>query len=179
MNNCFIGEEKINKLVDAFHNKGYEIYAVGGCVRDLLMHRHPKDIDFCTNASIDGMHEVLRVLVQEMRENCYIIPTGEKYGTLTFHFTDGFQVEVTQYRIDGAYHDGRHPDEVVFTTNIEEDLARRDFTCNAIAMNWETKELIDPFGGENDIKQGIIRCCKTAIRTFKSKFELYNNQISN
>ena len=158
MSNCFIGEEKINKLVDAFHSKGYEIYAVGGCVRDLLMHKHPKDIDFCTNASIVNMYGVMKTLVQDMGEKCYIIPTGEQYGTLTFHFDSEAQFEVTCYRKDGAYHDGRHPDEVVFTTNIEEDLARRDFTCNAIAMNWETRELIDPFGGENDIKQGIIRC---------------------
>ena len=158
MSNCFIGEEKINKLVGAFHSKGYKICAVGGCVRDLLMHRHPKDIDFCTNASIVNMYGVMQVLVQNMGEKCYIIPTGEQYGTLTFHFDSGEQFEVTCYRKDGAYHDGRHPDEVIFTTNIEDDLARRDFTCNAIAMNWETKELIDPFGGENDIKQGIIRC---------------------
>ena len=158
MSNCFIGEEKINKLVDAFHSNGYEIYAVGGCVRDLLMHRHPKDIDFCTNAPVGEMYRVVQYLVEEMHEKCYIIPTGEQYGTLTFHFDSGVQYEITCYRMEGAYHDGRHPDEVVFTTNIEEDLARRDFTCNAIAMNWETKELIDPFGGENDIKQGIIRC---------------------
>ena len=158
MSNVWVGEEKLNNLVKAFHMKGFEIYAVGGCVRDFLLHYHPKDIDFCTNATTEQMYEVARVLTQELHEECYIIPTGEKYGTLTFHFTDGFQVEVTQYRIDGAYHDGRHPDEVVFTTRIEDDLARRDFTCNAIAMNWETKELIDPFGGENDIKRGIIRC---------------------
>ena len=158
MSNCFIGEENINKLVGAFHSKGYEIYAVGGCVRDLLTHRHPKDIDFCTNASIVNMYGVMQTLVQNMGEKCYIIPTGEKYGTLTFHFDSGPQFEVTCYRKENAYHDGRHPDEVILTTSIEEDLARRDFTCNAIAMNWETKELIDPFGGENDIKQGIIRC---------------------
>ena len=158
MSNCFVGEEKINKLVKAFHMKGFEIYAVGGCVRDLLMHKHPKDIDFCTNASIVNMYGVMKTLVQDMGEKCYIIPTGEQYGTLTFHFDSETQFEVTCYRKDGTYHDGRHPDEVVFTTNIEEDLARRDFTCNAIAMNWETKELIDPFGGETDIQNGIIRC---------------------
>lgn len=167
MSNYFVGEEKINKLVKAFHMKGFEIYAVGGCVRDLLMHKHPKDIDFCTNASIVNMYGVMQLLVQNMGEKCYIIPTGEQYGTLTFHFDSGAQFEVTCYRKDGAYHDGRHPDEVVFTTNIGEDLARRDFTCNAIAMNWETKELIDPFGGENDIKQGIIRC----VGNPKERFE--------
>lgn len=158
MSNCFVGEEKINKLVDAFHSKGYEIYAVGGCVRDLLMHKHPKDIDFCTNASIVNMYGVMKTLVQDMGEKCYVIPTGEKYGTLTFHFDSGAQFEVTCYRKENAYHDGRHPDEVIFTTSIEEDLARRDFTCNAIAMDWETRKLIDPFSGEEDIKNGIIRC---------------------
>lgn len=167
MSNCFIGEENINKLVSAFHSKGYEIYAVGGCVRDLLTHRHPKDIDFCTNASIVNMYGVMQTLVQNMGEKCYIIPTGEKYGTLTFHFDSGSQFEVTCYRKENAYHDGRHPDEVIFTTSIEEDLARRDFTCNAIAMNWETKELIDPFGGATDIENGIIRC----VGNPKERFE--------
>ena len=103
MSNCFVGEEKINKLVDAFHSKGYEIYAVGGCVRDFLLHYHPKDIDFCTNATTEQMYEVARVLAQELHEECYIIPTGEEFGTLTFHFHEGGQYEVTSYRKDGAY----------------------------------------------------------------------------
>lgn len=167
MSNTWIGEEKLNNLVKAFHMKGFEIYAVGGCVRDFLLHYHPKDIDFCTNATIEQMYEVARVLVQELHEECYIIPTGEEFGTLTFHFHEGGQYEVTSYRKDGAYHDGRHPDEVVFTTSITEDLARRDFTCNAIAMNWETKELIDPFGGATDIENGIIRC----VGNPKERFE--------
>ena len=158
MSNVWVGEEKLNSLVKAFHMKGFEIYAVGGCVRDFLMNYHPKDIDFCTNATTEQMYEVARVLAQELHEECYIIPTGEEFGTLTFHFHEGGQYEVTSYRRDGSYFDGRHPDEVVFTTSIVEDLARRDFTCNAIAMDWETKELIDPFGGATDIKNGIIRC---------------------
>lgn len=156
--NTTYSEREIDTLVKAFHAKGHEIYAVGGCVRDMLMHKSPKDIDFCTNASVVNMYGVMQTLVHDMGENCYIIPTGEKYGTLTFHFDSGKQYEVTCYRKEGAYHDGRHPDEVIFTTSIEEDLARRDFTCNAIAMNWKTKELVDPFGGEDDIKHGIIRC---------------------
>lgn len=167
MSNTWIGEEKLNNLVKAFHMKGFEIYAVGGCVRDFLMNCHPKDIDFCTNATTEQMYEVARVLAQELHEECYIIPTGEKFGTLTFHFHECGQYEVTSYRKDGSYFDGRHPDEVVFTTSIVEDLARRDFTCNAIAMNWETKELIDPFGGETDIKNGIIRC----VGNPKERFE--------
>lgn len=167
MSNTWIGEEKLNNLVKAFHMKGFEIYAVGGCVRDFLMNYHPKDIDFCTNATTEQMYEVARALVQELHEECYIIPTGEEFGTLTFHFHEGGQYEVTSYRREGAYHDGRHPDEVVFTTSIVEDLARRDFTCNAIAMNWETKELIDPFGGATDIENGIIRC----VGNPKERFE--------
>ena len=158
MGNIWVGEEKLNNLVKAFHMKGFEIHAVGGCVRDFLLHYHPKDIDFCTNATTKQMHEVARTLAQELHEECYIIPTGEEFGTLTFRFHEGGQYEVTSYRREGAYHDGRHPDEVIFTTSIEEDLARRDFTCNAIAMDWETKKLIDPFDGEEDIKNGIIRC---------------------
>lgn len=167
MGSIWVGEEKLNNLVKAFHMKGFEIYAVGGCVRDFIMNYHPKDIDFCTNATTKQMYEVARTLTQELHEECYIIPTGEEFGTLTFHFHEGGQYEVTSYRKDGAYHDGRHPDEVVFTTSIVEDLARRDFTCNAIAMNWETKELIDPFGGETDIQNGIIRC----VGNPKERFE--------
>ena len=158
MSNTWINEEKIDSLVKAFHKLGFEIYAVGGCVRDLLMHRHPKDIDFCTNASVEQMYSVLRVLVQEQHEDCYIIPVGEKYGTCAFHFVDGGQYEVTQYRKDGVYLDGRHPNEVIFASSIEEDLSRRDFTCNAMAMDWETKEIIDPFGGVEDIKNKLVRC---------------------
>ena len=167
MSNVWVGEEKLNNLVKAFHMKGLEIYAVGGCVRDFLLHYHPKDIDFCTNATTAQMYEVARTLTQELHEDCYIIPTGEEFGTLTFHFHEGGQYEVTSYRREGAYHDGRHPDKVVFTTSIVEDLARRDFTCNAMAMNWETKELIDPFGGETDIKNGTIRC----VGNPKERFE--------
>ncbi len=167
MGNIWVGEEKLNNLVKAFHMNGFEIYAVGGCVRDFLLHYHPKDIDFCTNATTKQMYEVARTLVQELHEECYIIPTGEEFGTLTFHFHEGGQYEVTSYRREGVYHDGRHPDEVIFTTSIVEDLARRDFTCNAIAMNWETKELIDPFGGETDIQNGIIRC----VGNPKERFE--------
>ena len=167
MGNIWVGEEKLNNLVKAFHMNGCEIYAVGGCVRDFLMNYHPKDIDFCTNATTKQMYEVARTLAQELHEECYIIPTGEEFGTLTFHFHEGGQYEVTSYRREGAYHDGRHPDEVVFTTSITEDLARRDFTCNAIAMNWETKELIDPFGGATDIENGIIRC----VGNPKERFE--------
>lgn len=167
MSNTWIGEEKLNNLVKAFHMKGFEVYAVGGCVRDFLMNYHPKDIDFCTNATTEQMYEVARVLAQELHEECYIIPTGEEFGTLTFHFREGGQYEVTSYRRDGSYFDGRHPDEVIFTTSIVEDLARRDFTCNAIAMNWETKELIDPFGGATDIENGIIRC----VGNPKERFE--------
>ena len=143
MGNIWVGEEKLNNLVKAFHMKGFEIYAVGGCVRDFLLHYHPKDIDFCTNATTKQMYEVARTLAQELHEECYLIPTGEEFGTLTFHFHEGGQYEVTSYRKDGAYRDGRHPDEVVFTTSIVEDLARRDFTCNAMAIG-KQRNLLTP-----------------------------------
>ena len=103
MSNVWVGEEKLNNLVKAFHMKGFEIYAVGGCVRDFLLHYHPKDIDFCTNATTAQMYEVARFLAQELHEECYIIPTGEEFGTLTFHFHEGGQYEVTSYRREGAY----------------------------------------------------------------------------
>lgn len=133
---------------------GYEAYAVGGCVRDSVMGRSPNDWDITTSAK---PAEVKRLFSRT-------IDTGIKHGTVTIMLDkEGF--EVTTYRIDGVYEDGRHPREVTFTASLEEDLKRRDFTINAMAYNEETG-LVDIFDGMQDIEQGVIRCVGDAEERF-------------
>lgn len=127
---------------------GYEAYVVGGCVRDSLMGREPKDWDVCTNALPE---DVLRVF-----RRFHVIKTGLKHGTVTV-MVNRQPVEVTTYRIDGAYSDNRHPDRVQFVGQVESDLARRDFTVNAMAYS-PTRGLVDAFGGREDLAAGVIRC---------------------
>ena len=132
----------INKLEEA----GHEAYAVGGCVRDTLLGRKPLDWDITTSA------EPLFV------KSCFrrTVDTGIKHGTVTVMIGDtGY--EVTTYRIDGKYEDGRHPENVEFTSNLRLDLGRRDFTVNAMAYN-DSDGLVDEFNGLDDLKDGIIRC---------------------
>ena len=135
---------------------GYECYLVGGCVRDALMGKEPHDYDLTTSALPEQMLTVFA--------DCKIIETGLKHGTVTL-LTEGGPVEITTYRIDGEYKDNRRPEKVIFTPNLSDDLARRDFTVNAIAMDGE-EILIDLFGGENDIKSKIIRCVGDAEKRF-------------
>ena len=137
-------EYVINKLCCA----GFEAYAVGGCVRDHLMGKTPGDYDVTTSAKPE---EMLKVFSSDR-----VIETGLKHGTLTV-LREGMPIETTTYRIDGSYADGRHPDKVTFTPELGLDLCRRDFTVNAMAYS-ETKGIIDLFGGENDLENGIIRC---------------------
>lgn len=132
--------------------KGFSAYVVGGAVRDGLLSRRAGDFDVCTNALPDQMQEVFA----EHRT----IPTGIKHGTLTVLFdVDGEResIEVTTWRIDGEYLDGRHPSSVSFSGLLYEDLARRDFTVNALAYN-EKEGLVDRFSGLEDIKRRLIRC---------------------
>lgn len=126
-------------------NAGYEAYYVGGCVRDSIMGRSMHDIDITTSARPE---QTIAVFGEKN-----IIPTGLKHGTVTVWK----EYEVTTYRIDGDYSDSRRPDEVHFTGDINEDLARRDFTMNAIAMEVRGN-MVDPFGGRDDISAGVIRC---------------------
>ncbi len=135
-------------VVDRLERYGYEAYVVGGCVRDSLLGRTPKDWDVCTNALPD---EVLRVF-----RRFHVIRTGLKHGTVTV-MVNHEPVEVTTYRIDGEYTDNRHPDAVQFVSDIEADLARRDFTINAMAYS-PTRGLVDAFGGQHDLSAGKIRC---------------------
>ena len=135
-------------VVERLERYGYEAYVVGGCVRDSLMGRSPKDWDVCTNALPE---EVLRVF-----KRFHVIKTGLQHGTVTV-MVDKQPVEVTTFRIDGNYTDNRHPDSVNFVSRVEEDLARRDFTINAMAYN-PARGLVDAFGGQEDLKARIIRC---------------------
>lgn len=135
-------------VVQRLEHFGYEAYVVGGCVRDSLLGRTPKDWDVCTNATPQ------QVLGAFKRFN--VIKTGLKHGTVTV-MVNHEPVEVTTFRIDGEYSDNRHPDAVTFVSRVEEDLARRDFTINAMAYN-PTRGLVDAFGGQQDLAAGLIRC---------------------
>lgn len=129
---------------------GFDSYVVGGCVRDSLLGLEPHDWDICTDAKPE---DVLRIC---KNRNIKTIETGLKHGTVTV-VMDGVGYEVTTYRIDGDYSDGRHPDSVSFTDDIRKDLARRDFTINAMAYA-EVPGLIDPFGGEKALQDKVISC---------------------
>lgn len=142
--------EKLNKA-------GFEAYVVGGCVRDALLGRIPHDWDICTSATPDEVSKAL--------PDVPILPTGIKYGTVTA-IVDGQPYEVTTFRCDGAYRDGRHPDGVRFVGRVEDDLARRDFTINAMAYH-PKRGLIDPYGGRNDLSERVIRCVGDARERFQ------------
>lgn len=137
------------KVVRMIQDAGGEAFLVGGCVRDAIMGIEPHDEDIATSMTPD---EVMRTF-----KGCDVIGTGLKHGTVTVVY-DGIPFEVTTYRKDGEYSDGRHPDSVTKAGSIEEDLSRRDFTMNAIALDPVSGRRIDPFGGEADIRDGIIRC---------------------
>ena len=140
-------DEGAAELLDTLHRAGYAAYVVGGCVRDSLLGLTPHDWDLCTSAlPQQGMK-----LFGE--EKC--IPTGLQHGTVTVKQGGGLY-EITTFRTEGAYTDGRHPDEVHFVPDVREDLARRDFTINAMAYN-EKEGLVDPFGGQADLQSGILR----------------------
>ena len=140
-------DEGAAELLDTLHRAGYAAYVVGGCVRDSLMGLTPHDWDLCTSALPQQGMELFGA------EKC--IPTGLQHGTVTVKQGGGLY-EITTFRTEGAYTDGRHPDEVHFVPDVREDLARRDFTINAMAYN--AKEgLIDPFGGQADLQSGILR----------------------
>ena len=142
--------EKVNMIIETLLAHGFEAYAVGGCVRDGLLGREADDWDITTSA---GPYEVKALFRRT-------IDTGIQHGTVTVMLDkEGF--EVTTYRIDGEYEDGRHPKEVLFTKNLEEDLKRRDFTINAMAYNEQTG-MVDIFGGVQDLKDKIIRCVGVA-----------------
>ena len=134
-------------LLDTLHGAGYAAYAVGGCVRDSLLGRTAHDWDLCTSALPQ------QVMALFGPEQC--IPTGLQHGTVTIKY-GGQLYETTTFRTEGSYTDGRHPDAVAFVPEVREDLARRDFTINAMAYN-EAEGLVDPFGGQKDLQNGLLR----------------------
>ncbi|MDO4837249.1 MAG: HD domain-containing protein [Clostridia bacterium] len=138
----------VERILTLLNRAGYKAYVVGGCVRDALLSKAPKDWDICTSALPDEMERVF----QDFR----VVETGLKHGTLTV-VLDGVPYEITTFRVDGAYTDHRHPDGVTFVTDVREDLARRDFTVNAMAYH-PAEGLIDAFGGREDLRRKVIRC---------------------
>ena len=144
-------------IIQTLNDAGYEAYLVGGCVRDLLRGVEPRDWDICTSAR------------PEETEGCFaghrIIETGLKHGTVTV-LEEGEPYEITTYRTEGPYSDSRRPDYVEFVSSLEADLARRDFTMNAIAMGLDGR-LRDPFGGAADIQTGLIRCVGEPAHRFQ------------
>ena len=149
-------DEGAAELLDTLHRAGYAAYVVGGCVRDSLLGLTPHDWDLCTSALPQQGMELFG------EEKC--IPTGLQHGTVTVK-QGGRLYEITTFRTEGTYTDGRHPDEVHFVPNVREDLARRDFTINAMAYN-EKEGLVDPFGGQADLQSGILRAVGVPHRRF-------------
>lgn len=151
--------KEVEFILDTLNNKGHEAFVVGGCVRDSIMGLKPHDWDITTSAEPTEVTEIFE------KEKFKVLPTGIKHGTVTVMVNhEGF--EITTFRIDGEYKDGRRPSNVSFTKSIKEDLARRDFTINAMAFN-PSVGLIDPFGGINDINDGIIRAVGNAEKRFE------------
>lgn len=146
MNKAILLPAKVKHIMDTIQSAGFEAYAVGGCIRDSILGRTPDDWDITTSARPEEIKNLFKRTVD----------TGIQHGTVTVMLEkEGF--EVTTYRVDGQYEDGRHPKEVSFTASLTEDLRRRDFTINAMAYN-DTAGLVDIFGGMEDLEKGIIRC---------------------
>lgn len=143
---CVKIPEELLKIGGIFRKNGFKAYLVGGAVRDMILGKKGHDYDLATNAT---PRQVMGIFKK-------VIPTGIAHGTVTIHIF-GMQIETTTFRTEADYTDGRHPDSIKFATTIEEDLSRRDFTMNAIAADLESGELTDPFDGQKDIRNKIIR----------------------
>lgn len=138
-----------------FLQAGYKAYLVGGAVRDMLMKVPAHDWDVATNATPQDVIKLFK----------FVVPTGIEHGTVTVHYK-GNEIEVTTFRTEAGYSDGRHPDSINYAATIEEDLARRDFTMNAIAASLEDGAITDPYGGQDDIKNKLIRTVGAAHERF-------------
>lgn len=145
----------LKKMNEIFAQHGYKAYLVGGAVRDMLIGKEPHDWDVTTDATPEQVMSIFRK----------VIPTGIAHGTVTVHFMKN-EIEVTTFRTESDYSDGRHPDKVEYTGNIEEDLSRRDFTINAIASYLGDGTITDPFHGRDDIKRKIIRTVGNPLERF-------------
>lgn len=146
--------DKVNTIIHTLQSHGYEAYAVGGCVRDSILGREPEDWDITTSALPGQVKQVFG----------RTLDTGIQHGTVTV-MVGRTGYEVTTYRIDGEYSDGRHPDSVAFTPELREDLRRRDFTINAMAYNRDTG-FVDMFGGVEDLERRVIRCVGEPMERF-------------
>jgi len=145
---------KVKQIISKLEKADFEAYAVGGCVRDSILGRSPEDWDITTSAKPEEVKKLFSTTID----------TGLQHGTVTVVIEkEGF--EVTTFRLDGDYTDGRHPDRVAFTSSLTEDLRRRDFTINAMAYS-EKRGLIDEFDGERDLEDGIIRAVGDACERF-------------
>ncbi len=140
--------DNIRLILDMLNDAGFDAYVVGGCVRDALMGKQPHDFDITTSALPDEVKKVF--------SGFRVIETGLRHGTVTV-LSSGDAVEITTFRVDGEYNDGRHPDSVEYSRCLEDDLMRRDFTVNAIAYN-PVCGFVDVYGGENDINEQMLRC---------------------
>ncbi len=147
---------EVREVLHRLEAAGYEAYAVGGCVRDLLLGKTPDDYDMTTSARPEQVMALF---------DGFCIPTGLQHGTVTVR-QGGKSFEVTTFRTEGPYEDGRHPSAVYFSQRLEEDLKRRDFTVNAMAMDVEGR-LTDLFDGQSDLRRGIIRCVGEPKKRFE------------
>ncbi|MDO4292844.1 MAG: CCA tRNA nucleotidyltransferase [Eubacteriales bacterium] len=146
--------EAVRRIIETLQGGGFEAWAVGGCIRDSILGRQPDDWDITTSARPEQVKALFKRTVD----------TGIQHGTVTV-LQDKTGYEVTTYRIDGKYEDGRHPKEVTFTASLREDLRRRDFTINAMAYN-DTVGLVDIFGGLEDIEKKVVRCVGDPVERF-------------
>ena len=138
-----------------FEDYGFKAYLVGGAVRDIFLNKPCSDWDVATNAKPEDVMKMFK----------FVVPTGIAHGTVTVHFMKQ-EIEVTTFRTESDYSDGRHPDKIEYAATIEEDLSRRDFTMNAIAVDLKDGSIVDPFGGRKDIKKKIIRTVGNAHERF-------------
>ncbi|MEE1058710.1 MAG: HD domain-containing protein [Treponema sp.] len=145
----------LQKMNNIFEKNGFKAYLVGGAVRDMFMNKEASDWDVATDATPEQVISAFKK----------VIPTGIAHGTVTVHFM-GEEIEVTTFRIEQGYSDGRHPDKVSYASDIEEDLSRRDFTMNAIAVSLKDGSIVDPFNGKTDIKNKVIRSVGNPLERF-------------
>ena len=145
----------VSYIISSLNRAGFEAYIVGGCVRDYLLGKPPKDWDITTSALPEQVKAIFP----------HTYDTGIEHGTVTV-LVDKTGYEVTTYRIDGEYKDNRHPESVVFTNKLTGDLARRDFTMNAIAYN-DSEGFVDEFGGIEDLRKGLIRAVRNPSERFR------------
>ncbi len=156
--------KEATQIITELWSRGFEAYLVGGCVRDMFLNKQPKDWDITTNAK----PEEVMAIFKQLKYN--VIPTGIRHGTVSVSRDNKEFFEITTYRVDGKYSDGRRPDSVSFNASIKDDLSRRDFTINAMAYNPITNEVLDYFGGRSDLNNRLIKCVGNPAERFKEDY---------